>query len=59
MKACVQDVWSCYGHGGRTMALCNPRDGEGEKCKEKPSQGVRSYLTVQQLIRRDEGEQTC
>lgn len=32
---------------------------EMEKGKEKPSQGMRSHLTVQQLIRRDEGEQTC
>lgn len=26
--------------GGRTTALCKPRGREGEKCKEKPQQGV-------------------
>lgn len=31
---------------------------KGEKCEEKASQGVSSDLTVQQLTRRDEGEQT-
>lgn len=26
--------------GGRTTALCKLRDREGEKCKERPQQGV-------------------